>query len=117
MDISKQFRESALGTKASLPFAIIFTDSLKEKRKKSFRCFYMLLISIIMLSGFLDVTVMRKSNQLVTDLYLKPHNMDQYLHVKFCHIYHCKKSIPFSRTLHLNRICPENSFWTNAAMN
>ena len=57
--------------------------------------------------NFLDVTVMKKSNQLVTDLYVKPTDTQQYLHASFCHILHCKKSIPFSQVLCLNRLCME----------
>ena len=57
--------------------------------------------------NFLDVIVMKKGNQLVTDLYVKPTDIHQYLHASWCHISHCKKSIPFSQNLRLNRICSE----------
>ena len=50
---------------------------------------------------------MKKGNQLVTDLYVKPTDIHQYLHASWCHISHCKKSIPFSQNLRLNRICSE----------
>ena len=46
--------------------------------------------------NFLDVSVRKKSNQLVTDLYIKPTDMHQYLHASSSHIYHSKKSIPYS---------------------
>ena len=39
---------------------------------------------------FFDVTVMKKGNQLVNDLYVKPTDKDQYLHVSLCHVSHCK---------------------------
>ena len=44
--------------------------------------------------NFLDVTVIKKGNQLVTDLYIKPTDTHQYLHASSCHVFHCKKSIP-----------------------
>ena len=53
---------------------------------------------------------MKKRNQLVTDLYVKPTDT-QYLHASSCHVSHCKKSIPFSQALCLNRICSENAFF------
>ena len=56
--------------------------------------------------NFLDVTVMKKGNQLVTDLYVKPTDTHQYLHGSSCHV-----SIPFSQALRLNRICSENAFF------
>ena len=61
--------------------------------------------------NFLDVTVIKKGNQLVTDLYIKPTDTHQYLHASSCHVSHCKKSIPSSQTLCLNRICSENAFF------
>ena len=61
--------------------------------------------------NFLDVTVIKKGNQLVTDLYIKPTDTHQYLHASSCHVSHCKKSIPFSQALRLNRICSENAFF------
>ena len=61
--------------------------------------------------NFLDVTLIKKVNQFVTDLYIKPTDTHQYLHASSCHVSHCKKSIPFSQTLRLNRICSENTFF------
>ena len=46
-----------------------------------------------------------------TDLYVKPTDSHQYLQSSSCHPFHCKKGIPYSQTLRLNRICSEtNSF-------
>ena len=46
-----------------------------------------------------------------TDLYVKPKDSHQYLQSSSCHSFHCKKSIPYSQVLRLNRICSEtNSF-------
>ena len=46
---------------------------------------------------------MKKGNQLVIDLYVKPTDIHQYLHASSSHVSHCKKSIPFSQALRLNR--------------
>ena len=60
---------------------------------------------------FLDVTVIKKGTQLVTDLYIKQTDTHQYLHASSFHVSHCEKSIPFSQALRLNRICSENAFF------
>ena len=60
---------------------------------------------------FLDVSARKTNNQLVTDLYVKPTDRHQYLHTSPCHVYHSKKSIPYSQPLRLNRICSENSLY------
>ena len=61
--------------------------------------------------SFLDVEVIKNGNQLVTDHYIKPTDTHQYLHASSCHVFHSKKSIPYSQALRLNRICSENSFF------
>ena len=58
----------------------------------------------------LDISVTKKGNQDITDLYLKPTDTHQYLHASSCHVSRCKNSIPFSQALRLNRICSENVF-------
>ena len=45
---------------------------------------------------FLDVEVIKKESQLVTDLYIKPTDAHQYLHASSCVVFHSKKSIPYS---------------------
>ena len=61
--------------------------------------------------NFLDVTVSLVGGNITTDLYVKPTDSHQYLHSSSCHPYHCKKGIPYSQALHLNRICSDpNSF-------
>ena len=49
--------------------------------------------------NFPGVSVRKKNNQLVTDLYVKPTDTHQYLHASSCHVYHSK------------RIYSENSFY------
>ena len=46
--------------------------------------------------SFLDVEVIKKESQLVTDLYIKPTDPHQYLHASSCHVFHSKKSTPYS---------------------
>ena len=61
--------------------------------------------------NFLDVTVSLVGGNITTDLYVKPTDSHQYLHSSSCHPYHCKKGIPYSQALRLNRICSDpNSF-------
>ena len=61
--------------------------------------------------NFLDVTVMKKGNQLVTDLYVKLTDTHQYLHDSSCHVSHWIKSIPLSQALRLNRTFSEVAFF------
>ena len=42
--------------------------------------------------SFLDVEVIKKGNQLVTDLYIKPTDTHQYLHTSSCQVFHYKKN-------------------------
>ena len=58
--------------------------------------------------NFLDVNVRLKNRQLETDLHIKPTDIHQFLHSTSCHLYHCKKSIPYSQALRYNRICSDN---------
>ena len=51
--------------------------------------------------NFLDVSVRKKNNHFVTDLYLKTTGMHQYLHASSCHIHHSKKLKPYNQALHL----------------
>ena len=61
--------------------------------------------------NFLDVKVIMKDGEIITDLYVKPTDTHQYLDSSSCHPYHCKKSIPYSQALRLNRICSNNAFF------
>ena len=53
---------------------------------------------------FLDVAVSLIGGEVTTDLYLKSTDSHQYIHSSSCHPYHCKKGIPYSQALRLNRI-------------
>ena len=55
--------------------------------------------------NFLDVEVTLNNGVLSTDLFVKPTDTHQFLDPTSCHPYHCKKGIPYSQTLGLNRIC------------
>ena len=57
--------------------------------------------------NFLDVTVSLTDGKITTDLYIKVSDSHQYLHSSSCHPYHCKKGIPYSQALHLDRICSD----------
>ena len=46
-----------------------------------------------------------------TDLYVKPTDSHQYFHSALCHPYDCKKSIPYSQALCLNRMSSKNLFF------
>ena len=66
---------------------------------------------------FLDVKVIRHGDSLVTDLFVKPTDTHQYLHASSSHVYHSKRSIPYSQALRLNRICSEPAFLINGVTN
>ena len=59
---------------------------------------------------FLDVEIIKERNRLITDELVKSTDTHQYLHATSCHVYHSKKSIPYSQALRFNRICSENQF-------
>ena len=61
--------------------------------------------------NFLDVKVMMKDGKIITDLYVKPTYTHQYLDSSSCYAYYCKKSIPYSQDLRLNRICSNNALY------
>ena len=57
--------------------------------------------------NFLDVYINLKNSVLSIDLFLKPIDTHQILDPTSWH--HCKKGIPYSQTLRLNRTCSDNS--------
>ena len=50
-----------------------------------------------------------KKGRIINDLYCKPTDGHQYLHCDSCHADHIKRSIIFSQTLRLKRICSEKN--------
>ena len=58
--------------------------------------------------NFLDVNVRLAERELMTDLFVKPTNTHQFLDPNSSYPYHCKKGIPYSQALRLNRICSDN---------
>ena len=56
---------------------------------------------------FLDVNVRLLEGELMTDLFVKPTDTHQFLYPSSSHPYHCKKGIPYSQALRLNRICSD----------
>ena len=46
--------------------------------------------------------------ELKKDLFVKPTDTQQFLDPLSSHPYHCKKGIPYSQALRLNRICSDN---------
>ena len=59
--------------------------------------------------NFLDLVIKLKDGKIVTDLYCKPTDSHQYLYYDSCHAEHIKRSIFFSQTLRLKRICSQKS--------
>ena len=137
----KQKRGTAIGTKFASPYSILFMAELEEKileiadykpylwwryieehGEEKLRDFVQTLSEIhptIKFTAewsqktinFLDATVSLIDGQIETDVYVKPTDSHQYLHSSSCHPYHCKKSIPYSQALRLNRICSKNNFF------
>ena len=59
--------------------------------------------------SFLDLVIKLTDGRIVTDLYCKPTDSHQYIHYDACHAEHIKRSIIFSQTLRLKRICSQKS--------
>ena len=61
--------------------------------------------------NFLDVKVIFEDGKTKTDLFVKETDTHQFLDSSSCHPYHCKKGIPYSQTLRLNRYLLKNTFF------
>ena len=46
--------------------------------------------------SFLDIKIIIEDNKIVTDLYQKPTDTQQYVHFKSCHPSHTERNIPFN---------------------
>ena len=58
---------------------------------------------------FLDLNIKLIDGELKTDLFVTPTDTHQFLEPTSSHPYHCKKGIPYSQALRLNRICLDNT--------
>ena len=54
--------------------------------------------------NFSDVNVRLVEGELVTDLFVKPTDTHQFLHLSSSYPYHCKKGIPYSQALRVKSI-------------
>lgn len=59
--------------------------------------------------SFLDVMVTLRNGKLITNLYRKPTDRQQYLHFSSSHVKHNKTSIPYSQAVRFKRICSDSS--------
>ena len=55
--------------------------------------------------AFLDLKVSAKNSKIITDLYVKSTDRHQYLHYLLAHPNHTKRSVVFSQTLRISRLC------------
>ena len=53
----------------------------------------------------------------MTDLFVKPTNTHHFLDPSSSHPYHCKKRIPYSQVLWLNRICSDSESFDKCCNN
>ena len=58
--------------------------------------------------NFLDLIIKLINGELKTDFFVKPTDTHQFLDPTSSHSYHCKKGIPYSQVLKLDRICSDN---------
>ena len=66
--------------------------------------------------SFLDTMVKLDNGKVVTDLYCKPTDRNNYLPFNSARPYHCKKGLPYRQFLHLKRICSrDEDFLTQSA--
>ena len=66
----------------------------------------------LFLAKFETYALSLHNGKIVTDLYTKPTDKDQYLLHSSCHPIHTKRAIPFSLPLRLRRICSTNETFT-----
>ena len=57
--------------------------------------------------SFLDIVIKLKEGKITTNLFCNPTDSHQYLHYDSCHAEHINRSIVFSQTLRLRKICSE----------
>ena len=59
----------------------------------------------------LDIKIILKDGKIITGLYVKPTDINQYLDSLTWHLHHCKSSIPYSQAFHFIRIGSNNAFF------
>ena len=128
--IRQQISVTAIGTKFSPPYACLFIDKIETAFFKTqelqpsawFR--YIDDIIFIWIHGkqelqtflhslnefkeniaFFDLKVSVKNSKIITDFYVKFTDHHQYLHYLSAHPNHTKRSVIFSQTLHISRLC------------
>ena len=60
--------------------------------------------------NFVDINIKLIDGELQIDLFVKLTDTHQFFNSASSYPYHCKKGIPYSQTLRLNRICLDESF-------
>ena len=129
--VKQQVSGTAIGTKFASTYACIFMDKiesdfLKTKEAKPLVWYRYIDVFFIWTHGeqklnsfleelnnylskknisFLDLSVSLSENKLYADLYIKPTDKHQYLHYFSSHPDQTKKSIIYSQTLRLSRLC------------
>ena len=63
--------------------------------------------------AFLDINVSLINGKVFTDVYVKHTDRHQYLHYLSAHPYHTKKSVVFSQTLRISRLCSSEKDFEN----
>ena len=63
--------------------------------------------------AFFDIKVSLRTSKVFTDLYVKPTDRHQYLHYLSAHPYHTKRSVVFSQTLRISRLCSSEKDFQN----
>ena len=58
--------------------------------------------------NFLDLNIKLIDGELKTDLFVKTTDIHKFLDPTSSHPCHCKKGIPYSQALRLNKICSDN---------
>ena len=67
--------------------------------------------------NFLDVSIHREHDSLITDLYTEPTDTHQYLHSASCHPRHFKNGIAYSQALRFRRIYSNDSDFSHHTHN
>ena len=104
--IKQQISGTAIGTKYAPTYACIYMDKMEEEflEKQEYKPFTWLRY-IDESIPFLDLRVTLSQGKLETDLHIKPIDRQQYLHYSSSYPGHTKRSIVYSQTLRVARVC------------